>query len=227
MFLFTFFFRCLSFSPWWPLAFPLFLTVVIKFWCFSFDEIGLLCFYSRSSSFSIIHDNVDIKIKSKERISFVVVVFIAKSPRSYAIYRRNVSKRASAWNAKFHPGLHEGVDVRRNVRLTVDLLRTKISWMHRLPNFLTHGVPLRALRARESSAIKTASKQVWLWFAEPRGGDTQALPQIFRLCWIPKKSLLNQAAKVSYPKKSRNRKFLLSPSLEIRNTPPSPRARLT
>ena len=46
--------------------------------------------------------------------------------------------------------------------VTVDLLRTKISWMHRLPNFLTHGVPLRALRARESSAIKTASKQVWL-----------------------------------------------------------------
>ena len=29
----------------------------------------------------------------------------------------------------------------------------KISWMHRLPNFLTHGAPLRALSARESSTI--------------------------------------------------------------------------
>ena len=69
--------------------------------------------------------------------------------------------------------------------------------MHRLPHFLTHGAPLRALRARESSAVKTASKQVWLWFAEPRGGDTQALPQIFRLCWIPKKI----SFKSSHPKK--------------------------
>ena len=32
--------------------------------------------------------NVDIKIKWKERIGFVVV-FISKSPGSYAIYRRN------------------------------------------------------------------------------------------------------------------------------------------
>ena len=30
---------------------------------------------------------------------------------------------------------------------TDDFLRTKISWMHRLPNFLTHGTPLRALRS--------------------------------------------------------------------------------
>ena len=44
----------------------------------------------------------------------------------------------------------------------------------------------------------TASKQVWLWFAEPRGGDTQALPRIFRLCWIPKKSVLNQATQKKY-----------------------------
>ena len=51
---------------------------------------------------------------------------------------------------KIHPGLHEGVDVR-----TDDFLRTKIFWMHRLRNFLTRGAPLRALRAAESSAVKT------------------------------------------------------------------------
>ena len=46
-------------------------------------------FISRSSSFSVVHVNVDIEIKSKERIVFVVVVFISKRPGSYAIYRRN------------------------------------------------------------------------------------------------------------------------------------------
>ena len=57
------------------------------------------------------------------------------------------SSRAGTWNAKFHPGLHEGVDVRTDVRTDVlrtdDFLRTKISWIHSLPNFLTHGAPLR------------------------------------------------------------------------------------
>ena len=34
------------------------------------------------------------------------------------------------------------------------LLRTKISWKHRLPYFLTHGAPLRTLHVLESSTIK-------------------------------------------------------------------------
>ena len=47
-----FFCRCRSFSPWWQLAFPLFLTAALKFLCFSSNEIGLLWFFfSRSSSF--------------------------------------------------------------------------------------------------------------------------------------------------------------------------------
>ena len=74
VFLFTSCFRCRSFSPWWSLVFPLFLTAAIKCSCFSSNEIGLLC---RSSSFCVIRVNVDIKIKSKERIGFVVVVFIS------------------------------------------------------------------------------------------------------------------------------------------------------
>ena len=54
-----------------------------------------LFFISRSSSFFVIHVNVDIKSKSKERIGFIVVVvvvfffFISKSPGGYAIYRGN------------------------------------------------------------------------------------------------------------------------------------------
>ena len=46
------------------------------------------------------------------------------------------------------------MDVRTDVLHTDAFLRTKISWMHKLPNFLTHGAPLRALFARESSAMK-------------------------------------------------------------------------
>ena len=42
---------------------------------------------------------------------------------------------------------------RTDVLRTDDLLRAKISWVHSLPNFLTHGAPLRALRERESSAV--------------------------------------------------------------------------
>ena len=47
-----------------------------KISCYSLNEIGLLCFLiSVSSTFSVIHANVDFKIKLKERIGFVVVVF--------------------------------------------------------------------------------------------------------------------------------------------------------
>ena len=39
-------FLCCSFLLWWQLAFPLFLTVAIKFLCFSSNEIGFLWFLS-------------------------------------------------------------------------------------------------------------------------------------------------------------------------------------
>ena len=73
----------------------------------------------------------------------------------------------------------------------------------------------------------------FIWRTMPKGYES-ALPGIFRLFWIPPKSLGNKAtkrilAKFSYPKKSRNNpgiknfkpiKILRSsPSLEIRSTP--------
>ena len=59
------------------------LTATIKFPYFCSNEIGLLCFYivsHCSSSFSVIHLSVDIKIQLKERPGFVVVFFLSKSP---------------------------------------------------------------------------------------------------------------------------------------------------
>ena len=77
------FFRCRSFSPWWQLAFPLFLTAAMTFLCFSSNEIGLLwSFISRSSSFSVIQTLI---LRRKKESAFVVV-FIFKRPGSYAIY---------------------------------------------------------------------------------------------------------------------------------------------
>ena len=53
-----------------------FLTATIKFSCYSSTKLVFFAFFmSGSSSFTVIHANEDFKIKSKERIGFVVVVF--------------------------------------------------------------------------------------------------------------------------------------------------------
>ena len=60
---------------------------------------------------AVIQVNVDIKMKSKERISFVVVV-VFLSLKVPGWLRHLLSKRVCTWNAKFHSGLHEWVEVR-------------------------------------------------------------------------------------------------------------------
>ena len=52
----------------------------------------------------------------------------------------------------FDIGLHE-MCVQMGGRASIRYVITKFSRMGSLPNFVTHGAPLRALRARESSAI--------------------------------------------------------------------------
>ena len=53
------------------------------------------------------------------------------------------------------------MDVRADVLRTNDFLRTKLFWMRRLPDFLTLCAPLRALCARESSAITLLSNEAY------------------------------------------------------------------
>ena len=54
-----------------------FLTAAIKFSCYSSNDICLHCFFiSRCSSFSDFHVNLEIKVKSNERIGFVVAVVV-------------------------------------------------------------------------------------------------------------------------------------------------------
>ena len=71
-----------------PLIFTLGAASISHFLsCYSYDEIGLLCFLPLASSFSVIHVSLDIEIKSKERIGFVVVIFPLKV--RVAMHRRN------------------------------------------------------------------------------------------------------------------------------------------
>ena len=91
VFLFTFFFVATHFHALVAASISHLLAAAIKLSSYSSNEIGLLplfvClfvffFISRSSSFSVIHGNVDIEIKSKERIAFVVVVVVFLSLKS-------------------------------------------------------------------------------------------------------------------------------------------------
>ena len=99
-------------------------------------------FISRSSSFSVVHVNVDIEIKSKERIVFVVVVFISKRPGSYAIYRRNARLLEMQ---HLIPAYMKGWTVRADVP----------RGCNRLPNFLTQGAPPRARAPPSLFAVVT------------------------------------------------------------------------
>ena len=111
-----------------------------------------MSFIPRSSFFSVIHVNVDIKIKSKKRIGFVVVVLITKILGGYSNYREN------AWvieMQKFHPGLHEGVDVRTDVRR---IFSDQI--LGRMDNQIFLPMVLRCTRlARERAPLKIIHRE--------------------------------------------------------------------
>ena len=68
------------------------LTAAMKLSCFTSNKIDLFCFLplflSLFSSSPVIHVNVDIKIKSKKELAFLLF-FISKSPGGCAIYRQN------------------------------------------------------------------------------------------------------------------------------------------
>ena len=111
-------FRCRSFSAWWQLAFPLFLTAAIKVLGFSSNEIGLLWFLSFALALCLLSTSMQtLKFSRKKESAFVVVVFISKGWTYGLMYpvRRIFSE----------PKFLGCID---------------------LPNFLTHGAPLHALR---------------------------------------------------------------------------------
>ena len=78
--------------------------------------------------------------------------------------------------------------VRTDGRSGVHYVMTKLSLMDSLPNFLTRGVPLRALRARESSDVKIylAIKQL------KRMLEKLWKPFFFYLLWIEKTYIISK-----------------------------------
>ena len=76
------FFRSHSFSPSWPLAFLIFSHRRFKIFTLFFQRNWCpLFFISRCGSLSVMHVNVEIKVKSKERIGFIVVIFLSLKVR--------------------------------------------------------------------------------------------------------------------------------------------------
>ena len=78
-----FFFRCHSVSPWWPLAFLIFSPPQKNFHVILPTKLVSFVFSLAPAVFSVIHVNVDIKFKSKERIGVdvVVVFYISRKVR--------------------------------------------------------------------------------------------------------------------------------------------------
>ena len=70
------FFSYRSFSPWWPLAFLIFLTAAKKFHVFLPNKLISYVFISRSSFFSVIHFNVDVVVNFLSRVIFIFLLFL-------------------------------------------------------------------------------------------------------------------------------------------------------
>ena len=107
---------------------------------------------SRFSSFSVIHVNVDIKIKSKERIGFTVVILSLKV---------RVAMRFTTETRRYLKYKISSRLTRRGGR-TYGRFCGNQNFLE--SHFLTHGAPLRALCERESSStIRYKSKcNVWM-----------------------------------------------------------------
>ena len=120
------------FSP--PLQnFPIFLPTKQVSFVVVVVVVVVVVFISRSNSFSVIHVNVGIKIKveRQNRLCCCCCCCFCFYLKKFGKLCDLPPKRMGASKATFHPGLHEWVDVR-----TEDFLRTQISQIHRLLNFL-------------------------------------------------------------------------------------------
>ena len=156
VFMFAFIFHCRSFSPCWPLAF---LIVSQPLWIFMFfflQNSSLLFSITRSSSFSVIHASVNFKNNVEKDTTLLFSLSFLKSRRQcdfvafrlpYLLIELFYIGMPVVWTDSW--------TVDRSIgRCTVTWLPNFLGWVVYIPHFLTYGATLRALRARESSAIK-------------------------------------------------------------------------
>ena len=104
--LFSFFFRCRSFLPWWPLAFLIFSQPLRNVHVILQTKLVFLSFLiSGSSSFSVIHANVDFKIKSKQKNRLRCCCFLSLRVQ---VARRFTAETRGYLNCKISPRLTWG-----------------------------------------------------------------------------------------------------------------------
>ena len=81
VFLSTFFFAAAHFHLGGRQHFPMFLTATIKFSCFSFNEIGLLCFLSLALALSPLSTSMQILKSSRKKESALLLLFLSLKAR--------------------------------------------------------------------------------------------------------------------------------------------------
>ena len=125
-------------APCWPLAFLIFSPRLWIFTCFFLRNSSPLFSITRSSSFSFIHVSVNIKNNvEKETTLLLRFPFQIKLWVVYRMPYLSIELFCVDIPVVRTDGRSGGRAYRH--------VTTKISRMHRLPNFLTHGIPLRAL----------------------------------------------------------------------------------
>ena len=155
VFMFAFIFHCCSFSPCWPLAFPMFSPPV---WISMFF---FLRNSSRSSSFSVIH--VSVNKKNNAEKGMTLLFFLSKSPGGHVI-----SFQIKPWVAFGLPYLlielfYVGMPVVRTDGGGRAVRRCTVTW---IPNFPGWCILAMGLRPRATP----------LWKVEGDWGDRCGKP---------------------------------------------------
>ena len=125
-------------------------TAALNFHLFLPTKSSLLFSITRSSSFSVIDVSVNIKNNVEKDTTLLLLFFFFKDRAT--MWLRCISVAIPVdwiilhWYACGADGLSGGRSVGR---CTVTWLPNFLGWVVYIPHFLTHGAPLRALRARE------------------------------------------------------------------------------
>ena len=125
-------------APCWPLAFLIFSPRLWIFTCFFLRNSSPSFSITRSSSFSFIH--VSVNIKNNDEKETTLLLRFPFQIKLWVVYRMPYLS-IELFCIDIPVVRTDGRSGGRAYRHVT----TKISRMHRLPNFLNHGIPLRAL----------------------------------------------------------------------------------
>ena len=155
VFMFAFIFHCLSFSPCWPLAFPIFSPPLwISMFFFPRNS-------SRSSSFFVIRVSVNVKNNAEKDTTLLFSFYKSGRPCDFLPNKTlsciwvalPVDLVILHWYAC-------GADGRSGGRSVYGHVITKFSRMGRLPHFLSRGAPLLSTIYKRNIKLTGALRHV-------------------------------------------------------------------